>query len=498
MEVLDKSNNSLKQKAVKGMVWSALQRYSTMLIQFISGIILARLLTPYDYGCIGMLIIFVTISEAFIDGGFGSALIQKKRPTQEDYSTIFFWNLGMAALLYAILYLSAPAIARFYKIPLLCDVLRVQGIVLFIYAFNIVQRNLLRKNLNFRVLSIVTITTSIISLVVTVLMAYYGFGVWALVTQFILNAAIPALIFWFYIKWRPKWTFSWKSFHELFSFGFYIFLSNILSRLGNQIQGLLIGKFYNPVTMGFYSKAYSTEKLSSQSISQVLEQVTYPLYAEVQDDKKVLTSMIKQLSEVLSYLTFPLMFILMLCAKPLFVLLYSDRWINSVPYFQVLCLSGLAYCMQSVNKQSILAIGKSKLLFVWTVVKRVVGLSAIVIGFFVFGMYGLLAGVVFHTWFSYAVNIGLVSKHIGYKWWNQIHDILPTIVVSSIIAIISYSAGRLCQQHLYIQGLIMFFTYIVLYIGWSLLFKPEAYKYLNNNLMSLIHKSRVKRSTCDN
>ena len=154
------------------MVWTALQRYSTILIQFISGIILARLLTPHDYGCIGMLMIFLVLAESFIDGGFGSALIQKKRPTQEDYSTIFFWNLGMAVLLYTVLYLSAPAIARFYKIPLLCDVLRVQGIILFIYAFNVVQRNQLQKKLNFKVLSIVTITTSIISLIVTVVLLW--------------------------------------------------------------------------------------------------------------------------------------------------------------------------------------------------------------------------------------------------------------------------------------------------------------------------------------
>ena len=149
------------------MVWTALQKYSSMFIQFISGIILARLLTPYDYGCIGMLSIFMVLADAFIDGGFGSALIQKKQPTQNDYSTIFYWNLGMAALIYAILFISAPAISRFYNIPLLCDVLRVQGLVLFIHAFNLVQRNQLRKKLNFKVLSIVTITTSIISLSIT-------------------------------------------------------------------------------------------------------------------------------------------------------------------------------------------------------------------------------------------------------------------------------------------------------------------------------------------
>lgn len=469
---------NLKQKAASGMIWTALQRYSTMIIQFISGIILARLLTPHDYGCIGMLMIFMVLAESFIDGGFGSALIQKKRPTQEDYSTIFFWNLGMAVLLYAILYISAPAIARFYNISLLCDVLRVQGIILFIYAFNIVQRNQLRKKLNFKVLSIVTISTSIISLTVTILMAYHGYGVWSLVAQHILTALIPALVFWFYIKWRPQLVFSWKSFRELFGFGFYIFLTNLLNQFGHQIQGLLIGRFYNASTMGFYSKANATERLASQSISQVMTQVTYPLYAEVQDDKEKLTNMIKRITMTLSYITFPLMFILLLCAKPLFVVLYSERWLDSVPYFQVLCIAGLAYSLQSVNYQSISAIGRSKTLFVWTFVKRIMGIVFVVAGLLIAGMKGLLVGMVINTWFSYAVNIGMVSKYIGYKWWNQIKDILPVMVVSIVAAIISYGVSTLLDLSLYVDGIVKVVVYVIIYWGWTFLFKPEASEYI--------------------
>ena len=356
------------------MVWTALQRYSTMGIKFISGIILARLLTPHDYGCIGMLSLFMVLAEAFIDGGFGSALIQKKQPTQEDYSTIFYWNLGMAALMYVVLYFSAPAIARFYDIELLCPVLRVQGLVLFIYAFNIVQRNQLRKNLNFKVLSIVTITTALVALSVTIYMAYKGFGVWALVAQNIITAAIPAVVFWFFIKWRPILAFSWKSFKELFSFGFYMFLTNIINQFCSKIGRLLIGKVYSPATLGYYSKAVSTEELASHSISSVMTQVTYPLYVQVQDDKVALGNMIKRLTMSLSYVTFPLMFILILTAKPLFILLYSDRWVQSIPYFQVLCIVGLSSCLQAVNTQPIAAIGKSKEMFLWSLAKRTVGL----------------------------------------------------------------------------------------------------------------------------
>lgn len=459
------------------MVWTSIQRFMGMGISFISGIILARLLTPYDYGCIGMLSIFMVLAESFIDGGFGAALIQKKRPTQEDYSTIFYWNLGMAVLMYAILFFSAPAIARFYNIPLLCSVLRVQGLVLFIYAFNIIQKNQLRKNLNFKILSIVTLVTSLISLGITIFLAYKGFGVWALVTQNLITAAIPALVFWFYLKWRPALVFSWKSFKELFSFGFYMFLTHLLNSFGQQIQGLLIGKVYNPTTMGYYSKAHGTEKLASNSVSSIMTQVTYPLYAEAQDNKPMMINMIKRITMTLSYLTFPIMFILILLAKPIFVLLYSERWLSSVPYFQVLCLAGLANCLMAVNLQTISAIGKSKVMFVWTVVKRVVGIGAIVLGLLWFGMKGLLVGVIINNYFSYFVNISLVSKYVGYRWTRQLLDIMPVAIASIVAAIVSYGCGYFLHLDMYPDAIVKLMVYLVIYLGWSFIFKPEAYTY---------------------
>lgn len=487
------STKDLKNKAVSGMIWTGLQRYSKMFIQFISGIILARLLTPYDYGCIGMLMIFVTLAESFIDGGFGSALIQKKRPTQEDYSTIFFWNIGMAIVLYAVLYFSAPAIAQFYGIPLLSDVLRVQGIILFIYAFNIVQRNQLRKKMNFKVISIVSVSSFIISLTITIIMAYRGFGVWALVTQHLVMAVIPAFVFWFYIKWRPTWTFSWNSFKELFSFGFYMFLSSLLNQFGNQIQGLLIGKFYNPSTLGLYSKAKGLEKLSATSISQVMTQVTYPLYAEAQDNKNALSNMIRRLTMTLSYLTFPLMFVLLICAKPLIVLLYSDRWVDCVPYFQVLCIAALADCLQSVNNQSIAAIGKGQVMLTWTIVKRVMGFIFVLVGLLLYGMKGLLVGMIFNSWFSYFVNISQVSKYIGYNWWKQLRDILPVLVSSCLIAIICYLLSNCLGLTMYLDGLFRFGLFVVLYFACSLIFKMEAYQYTKSIAIYVYSKAFRKK-----
>lgn len=469
--------NDLKQKAAGSMVWTAFSKYSNMIIGFISGIVLARLLTPHDYGCIGMLAIFMSLAETFIDGGFGSALIQKKNPTQVDYSTIFFWNVAVAAVMYAILFFSAPAISRFYDTPILCPVLRVQALILFIYAFNLIQKNQLRKKLNFKLLSVVNITTSVVSLAVTIYMAYNGFGVWTLVIQNLIAGIIPTAVFWFYVKWRPTWTFSWKSFKELFGFGFYMFLTHMLNTFSSKIQGLLIGKVYHSSTMGYYSKAMGTESMASHAISSIMNQVTYPLYSQVQDDKTAMINMIKRLTMTISYITLPLMFILILVAKPLFVLLYSDRWLPSVPYFQALCVAGFASCLISVNLQPIAAIGKSKVMFSWTVIKRGVGLLFVILGLVFWGMKGLLLGAILNTWFSLFVNQGLVSKHVGYKFSTQWKELLPTFIVAIFSGTISWGIGYFCGLNMYADAVLKILVYLVIYLGWSILFKPESYTY---------------------
>ena len=478
----------LKQKAVSSMIWTAIQRYSMMLITFIADLILARLLTPYDFGCIGMLAIFMVVAETLIDGGFGSALIQRKNPTQADYSTIFFWNLGMAVVLYSILYICAPYIASFYEISLLSPILRVQGLILLVYAFNIIQLNQLKKKLQFKILSIVHVSSNIIALVITIAMAYKGLGVWSLVARHLVAAFITSLVLWFYLKWRPAFVFSWQSFKDLFGFGFYMFLAHLVTNISTQIQGLLIGKFYNPNTMGYYSKANSTESLASKSISQIMTQVTYPLYAEVQDNLTAMQNMVKRLTMTLSFLTFPLLFILLLVAKPLFILLYTEKWLPSVPYFQILCIAGLGTCLQAVNFQTISAIGKSKVTFVWTFVKRLVGIGLIVGGLAIWGMKGLLCGVVLNNWFAYFVNMGLVSKYVGYKWWIQLQNLLPVTIASILSAILSYLTANLVHLNLYWDGFVKVLVYIALYMGWSVVFKPEAFVYTQGIVKPLLAK----------
>lgn len=474
------------------MIWTAVQKYSVMVIGFISGIILARLLTPKDYGAIGMLAIFVSLAEVFIDAGFGSALIQKKQPSQTDYSTVFYFNMAMSGVLYAVLFFSAPAIAEFYRMPILCDVLRVQGLILFVYAFNIIQRNIIRKNLRFKKLSKITIVTSVVSLIITIVMAYMGCGVWALVVQNMTGALIPCLFFWFTVNWKPSMEFSWTSLKELFGFGSFMFFSHLFTTFSQRITGLLVGRWYDPATMGYYTKASSTSKYATLSISGVMIQTTYPLYAKVQDDKQRLINMVKRITSTLAFFSVPMLVLLILIAKPLLVLLYSDRWLESVPYFQILCVGGLAGCLQSVNQQTISAIGKSRVFFVWTVIKQTVGISFQVVGIIVWGIWGLLAGKIIASWFSYLVNITLVSKYVGYKNFQQLMDLAPIFFVSFIAAAAGYFGTMPMGLGLYAGGFVKATIFLFIYLGWSVLFKPEAYKYTLSILDVLKSKKKKK------
>lgn len=495
---MKEGQQSLKGKAISGAIWTAIQKYTVFFATFISDIILARLLTPYDFGCIGILIVFTTLSEAIVDGGFGSALIQKKRPTQEDYSTIFFWNMSMASVLYLILFISAPPIANFYKMPELTPVLRVQGLILFAYSFNMVQWNQLKKKLDFKTIAIITVVTQVVAMIAAILMAYSGCGVWSLVGKNLIAAVLASVLFCFFIKWHPLWTFSWQSFKSLFSFGLFMFLSSIVTTISTRVQDLLVGKIFGASDLGYYTKASSAQHMATTSISQVLEQITYPLYVEVQDNLVAMQNMVKRMTMTLCYISFPMIFILLLVAKPLFIILYSEKWLISVPYFQVLCIAGMAQCLQSVNFQTISALGKSKVTLRWTLIKRLAGIGFVIGGLLLWGMKGLLLGAVVNAWFTYFVNMGLVSKYVGYKWYTQLKDLLPVTLASIVAALVSYFIVNPLNMNIYADGFLKLFLYTAVYLFWSFVFKPESYKYsktiiipLGKKVLIRLHKHKV-------
>lgn len=470
--------SSLKQKTINGVVWSFVQRFGTMGITFVSNIVLARLLSPSDYGCIAMLMIFISLANTFIDGGFGSALIQKKEPTNEDYSTILYWNIALSLVLYGVLFLNAPIVAQFYNMPLLTKVLRVQGVVLFFNALSIIQQNQLKKQLQFKKLSIVYVISASLSLVVAIVAAYHGLGVWSLVAQQISISILHAILFWFVSKWRPIRVFSWQSFKELFKFGGFMLLSHLFSTLSNEIQGLLVGKIFNPATLGLYNQAYRLEGSAATATSNIIDQVTYPVLASVQDNKKAFIGALRRFIQIPAYVCSLVMMVLIVVAKPLIILLYSAKWVDCGPYFQILCTAGLAVCLQGSANNSIAAIGKSNVFFVWTIIKRSLTIVLCIVGILFAGMDGLLWSCVAGAWSVYFINAYLVHKYIGYNFFSQILDILPFIVMAFAIGVMAVYFGQLLDVSMNVKALLQAAFCIISYVIFSWLLHLDAFYYL--------------------
>lgn len=476
-------SNSLKQQTISGMLWSSVQRFGSMGISFIANLFLARLLAPEDFGSIGILMVFIAVAGIFVDSGFGAALIQKKNPTNSDYSTIFFLNLIISAILYFILYFSAPAISHFYQIASLSELLRVLSIILFLNSFSIIQDNQLRKQLNFKKLSIISISSATVSAACSIIAAYLGLGVWSLVINSLVNSFIRGILLWISSKWHPIMVFSKNSLKELFSFGGFILANSLLYTVRNNIQALIIGKLFSSRDLGFYSQARKLEEIPATSFSSIVDQVSFPLFSKIQDDKAKLRNAQQKSLKSLAFFSFPLIIILIVIASPLIKLLYTDKWIESVPYFQILCIGALAVCLQAVNANIVNALGKSALYFKWSVIKTIAVLVFILAGSR-YGMVGLLYGCVLGSWFDYFVNAWLASRFTDYKIFTQLKDIFPILLLSIILGLITWLLGK----HLTIQYIILMVTqaiiYVISYTGLSFLMRNETcisfYKEINN------------------
>lgn len=459
---------SLGHKAASGAIWASIDRFGFMALQFGVNLILARLLTPADFGIIGMLAIFIAVSQVLIDGGFGSALIQKKNPTQTDYSTIFYWNIGFSLFLYAILFLCSPLVAKYFSMPILSDVLRAIGLNLIISSIMAIQMTRLRKELAFKKIAITNISSYVIGAIVAIIMAYHGFGVWSLVTMQLLGTSISITILWIITHWHPSLCFSKTTMRELFSFGGYIMAAGLLQEFCKNLQGIIIGKKFSATQMGYYSQAYKLDQVSSYSIPQVIVQVMYPVYSSIQDDRQKLIDILSMNIRVISFLIFPLMGLLILIAEPLITWLYGDKWLPSVPYFQILCVGGFFVCLQNINFYAVAAIGKSKTLFYWSFYKWGFLLAALLIGMN-FGMYGILWGMVLSSINIYIVNASLVSKHVGLSLLKEISFLLPiAIVTAASMAIVSFL--QTYAATFYWQILL----FISLYVGISYIVRLKA------------------------
>lgn len=417
-------SESFGSKVLAGAAWATVDRFGTMGIQFMVNLLLARLLVPSDFGIVGMLSIFIAVSQTLIDCGFSSALIQKKTPTQTDYSTIFYWNIAFSLFLYSVLFILSPAVSRFYSMPQLTDVLRTTALTLITSGIIAIQRTRLQKSLAFRSIAIVNLSAYLIGSAIALSMAYYGYGVWSLVIMQLVISGVSAVAFLAVSKWYPSICFSKRSFRELFGFSGYILSANLLQTICQNLQGIIIGKRFSATQMGYFSQAYKLDQVTSYSIPQVIVQVMYPVYSSVQDDMTRLTEIIKMNLRVITLIVLPFLSVLILSAGYLIPFLYGDEWIPAIPYFRILCVGGVFVSLQNINFYAVAALGKSRALFKWSFYKWGFLICALIVGMN-FGMNGIMWSMVASNLNIFLVNAALVSKFTGLTVRSQLSAILP-------------------------------------------------------------------------
>lgn len=446
-----------------------MQRFGVMIISFCANLVLARLLTPDDYGVIGMLLIFISVSNTFIDGGFGTALIQKKEPTQEDYSTIFFWNIFISVILTGILYISSPLISEFYRLPLLSDVLKVMGTVLVINAFSVVQTNILQKKFEFKKLATINIIANIAASILAIVLALRGFGVWSLVFRYLSCSLVISIILWITTKWKPMLTFKFKSFRTLGKFGGMVLLANLVETIYTEFQGLVIGRAFSAKDLGYYTQAKRLEEIPTLGISSAVNQASFPMYARLQDDKMALSLAVRKYVRALSLLVIPLYFLFILVAEPLITILFTEKWIESVDLFKILCFVGMIYPINTVNTNVIKSLGKGKLYFNLQLWKRVLGIALILFSVR-YGLSAMMWSLVITSYIIFMINAIFSEKLIGYSFIRQIGDAFMPFAISIIILCLVYPISLL-QINSYYAAIFQTVLFTLCYVLIMRLFK---------------------------
>lgn len=430
-------DQSLKQKTVKGMSWSAVDQVSRMGISFIVGIILARLLSPEEYGLIGILTIFITIFGFICDSGFSNALIRKKDIEDIDYSTVFYVNFVLSFFLAILFFFSAPLIAAFFERPQLVSLTKAMSSIVLINAFTIVQRVRLSKAVDFRTHAIVNCSSSLLSGVIGIAMAYMGYGVWALVAQQISAQTIAAILLWLMNRWMPKLEFSVSSFREMWGFGWKMLVSGLLDTTWKQIYEVVIGKCYSPATLGLYTRANQFCKMFSQNLNNVVQGVTFPVLSEMQDDRERLKSGYQRVIRCTMLPTFVLMLGLAATARPMILTLLGDKWIECVPFIQLICFSSMLYPLNALNLNMLQVQGRSDLFLKLEIIKKIIAVGPIMVGIFI-NIYWMIAGSVFTGFISYYLNAYYSGPFLNYSIKDQIRDIMPSFIISLVMAAIVY------------------------------------------------------------
>lgn len=424
--------SELKDKTVTGVFWSAVDRFSAQGIQFVFSILIARLLLPEDYGVIAMLNIFLAVSQNFIDSGFGAALIRKNDRTETDFSTVFYFNIIVAFLIYIALFFASPYIADFYETPVLRSITRVVALNLIITSFSGIHNSKLSIDVDFKSRAKISLLSSVVSGIVALYMAKNGFGVWALVAQSLCSSIVWTILLWYFVRWKPLFLFSWESFRNLFSFGSKLLTSAVLNTIYSNLSTIIIGKFFSSSSLGLYSKANSLAQFPSVNITNVIQNVAFPVLSKIQDETQKLKAMYVKFMRIMAFIIFPLMLGLAAVSQSFVSVVLTEKWVGAVPYIQVLCFSLMWYPIHAINLSILSVKGRSDYFLKLEIYKKVLGVVILAITV-PMGIMAMCYGMVISSVLSLFINTYYTKKLIDYGFGAQIRDLLPILLHSLVM-----------------------------------------------------------------
>ena len=467
---------SRSKNTITNFLWRFAERCGAQGVSFIVSLVLARLLTPNDYGIVALMSVFISILGVFIDSGFSAALIQKKDADDLDFSSIFYFNLFSCSLLYLILFLAAPLISAFYRRPEMTAMVRVLGITFLISGVKSVQTAYVSKNMMFKRFFFSTLGGTIGAAFVGISMAMMGFGAWAIIAQSLFNNAVDTLILWLTVRWRPKKQFSFARLKQLFSFGWKLLASGLLDTVYNNLRTLIIGKVYTSEDLAFYNKGQHLPDLIITNVNSSIDSVLLPTLSAAQDDPEAVKSMTRRSMQTSTYIMAPFMMGMAACAVPLIRLLYTEKWLPCVPYLVIFCITSMFYPVHTANLNAIKALGRSDLFLKLEIIKKIVGLITIVITAPISVMamgYSLLVTCVL----GQIINSWPNKKLLNYSYLEQLKDILPGILLAAFMCLCVYPVQWLGLPD-YLTLLIQVPLGAVIFVAGSALLKLESFTYL--------------------
>lgn len=485
--------NITKTSIISNMFWKFSEQAGAQVVSLIIAIVLARLLAPDEFGMIAMVAVFITIANVFISSGFGNALIQKKDADNLDFSSVFFLSIGLSIILYGIIFVSAPIVANFYGYEMLTPVMRIMGLRIIVAAINTVQHAYVSRNMIFKKFFYSTLGGTLASAVVGITMAYMGFGVWALVAQYMVNITVDTIVLWFTVKWRPHLQFSLIRVKSLLSFGWKLLFAGLLDTLNSQSRHLIIGKMYTASDLAYYSKGMQFPALIMANINTSISEVMFPVVSKVQDDLERLKTLTRKSISVSSYFIFPMMMGLAVVADPFVELLLTEKWLPCVPYLRIACFTHAIIIMQIAMQNALMALGRSDVFLKMDIASKLLGIM-LLISVINQGVMAIALTSVFTGTFNVVMKVIVSKRMFGYTYREHLSDNVPIIIAAVIMGVAVYLInlfGFSSIMTMYIQIPLGIAVYLLL----SLLFKLEGFTFAQKYVKDILKKLRDEKTS---